>query len=201
MVYPNGLLDGYQDTWNGGACCPPASQLKTDDVGFLDQVVAALRRLDGVGDVYAVGFSNGAILAYAWACAWPGALAGIGIVAGAVMTDCAAPAPLTVVAVHGTADPSIPIAGGAGPDGSTFPALDASLAPFLAAADCQPDPAVVNAGAATIVTWTCTDGLTVVRDVVDGLDHAWPGAGTEAGITAGPRDATGFLWAHLRSPG
>src|ERR1700712_1160058 len=26
VAYPDGLLDGYGDTWNGGRCCPPASE-------------------------------------------------------------------------------------------------------------------------------------------------------------------------------
>ena len=79
IAYP----DGLDRTWNAGACCGPARDRGVDDVGFLDALVAALRRDDGVGDVYAVGFSNGAMMSYAWACARPGALAGIGPVAGA----------------------------------------------------------------------------------------------------------------------
>lgn len=198
VAYPEGLLDSLQDTWNGGKCCPPASQLHTDDVGFLDTVVAAVRQYDGVGaTVYAVGFSNGAVMAYAWACARPG-LAGLGIVAGAVMADCAHPAATTVIAVHGTADTSIPISGGTGPGNITFPSLAASLAPFESANGCPTSPGkIVRNGAATTSTWECRGGRQVVTDVVSGLGHAWPGAGAGSGTTTGPRDATGFLWSHL----
>ncbi|WP_170315606.1 alpha/beta hydrolase family esterase [Nakamurella deserti] len=198
VAYPNGLLDLFQDTWNGGACCPPASQLGTDDVGFLEALVDGLRRYDGVGGrVYAVGFSNGAVMAYAWACLRPGRLAGIGVVAGAVMTGCADPAPTDVVAVHGTADPSIPATGGPGPDGVAFPSVQSSLAPFRKASRCPEAADVTTDGTAAVTIWRCADGRRVVRALVDGGGHVWPGAGPTAGTGVGPSDATGFLWAQL----
>jgi len=193
VAYP----DGLDRTWNAGRCCGPARDRGVDDVGFLDTLVTTLRRTDAVGPVYAVGFSNGAMMSYAWACARPGALAGIGPVAGALTVDCPAPAPVTVVAVHGTRDERVPIGGGRGPSGVDFPALDASLAPFRTAAACPATGAVVDAAPARVDERAC-DGHAVVSDVVDDLPHVWPGAGPDAGRTDGPLDATGFLWAHLR---
>ena len=192
VAYP----DGLDRTWNAGACCGPARDRGVDDVAFLDALVAVMRRDDGVGDVYAVGFSNGAMMSYAWACARPGALAGIGPVAGALTVDCPAPAPLTVVAVHGNRDDRVPIEGGRGPSGVLFPSLDASLTPFRTAAGC-PAAAPTVEGPARVDARACA-GHAVVSDVVDGLTHVWPGAGRQAGRTDGPLDATGFLWAHLR---
>lgn len=193
VAYP----DGLDRTWNAGRCCGPARDRRVDDIGFLDTLVETLRRDDAVGPIYAVGFSNGAMMSYAWACARPGTLAGIGPVAGALTVDCPAPAPLTVVAVHGTRDERVPIRGGRGPSGVVFPALDASLAPFRTAAECPATGAVVDAAPARVDERAC-DGYAVVSDVVDRLPHVWPGAGPDAGRTDGPLDATGFLWAHLR---
>lgn len=202
VVYPEGLLDLYQDTWNGGACCPPASQLGTDDVGFLEALVSGLRRYDDIGtQIYAVGFSNGAVMAYAWACERPGRLTGIGVVAGAVMTGCTDPAAVDVVAVHGTADPSIPAGGGPGPDGSTFPTVDASLAPFRQAAGCAGPADITSDPTAEVTTWSCADGRHVVLAMMTGGGHSWPGAGPTAGTASDPGDATGFVWAQLRSAG
>jgi len=192
IAYP----DGLGRTWNAGACCGSARDRRVDDVGFLDALVAALRRDDGVGDVYAVGFSNGAMMSYAWACTRPGALAGIGPVAGALTVDCPAPAPLTVVAVHGTRDDRVPVDGGRGPSGVVFRSFDASLAPFRRAAACPATGTATDAAPAHVDVRACA-GYEVVSDVVDGLPHVWPGAGPEAGTTDGPLDATGFLWAHL----
>jgi polyhydroxybutyrate depolymerase len=197
VTYP----DGLDRTWNAGRCCGTARDRGVDDVAYLDALVASLRDNDGVGPVYAVGFSNGAMMSYAWACARPGALAGIGPVAGALLVDCPAPAPLTVVAVHGTADERVPVGGGPGPSGIPFPSLDGSLEPFRAAAGCPTDAAVSDATPARVATWPCTDGRTVAQDVIDGLPHTWPGAGPTAGTSDGPLDATGFLWAELHPKG
>ena len=197
VVYPDGLLDSFQDTWNAGRCCPPASELRTDDVGFLTTLSAALKTIDATGPVYAVGFSNGAMLAYAWACARPGSLAGVGIVAGSLTSDCPHPDPVSVVAVHGTADRDVPVNGGPGPGGTTFPGVAASLAPFLAVDGCQAPPTVTATSGAAVSTWACAGRRHVVRDLVTGLDHAWPGAGAAAGTSTGPLDATGFLWSQL----
>ena len=200
VVYPDGLLDSFQDTWNAGRCCPPASELRTDDVGFLITLSTALKTIDSTGPrVYAVGFSNGAMLAYAWACARPGSLAGLGVVAGSLTTNCPHPEPVSVVAVHGTADKSVPVNGGPAPDGATFPGVAASLTPFQASDGCPATPTVTSTSVAVVSSWACAGGRRVVRDLVTGLDHAWPGAGAAAGTGIGPLDATGFLWSQLRA--
>lgn len=194
VAYP----DGIGRTWNAGRCCGRASTSGVDDVGYLD----ALRRLLVASDhvdparVYAVGFSNGAMMAYTWACGRPGTLAGIGAVAGSLVTDCPRPAPVSVVAITGTADKSVPIEGRAD---HGWPGLDASLAPFLAADGCPPAPAVTTTGAVQTRAWTCADGRSVTRTVIGGLTHAWPGSATpSAGTTTNPGDATGFVWSRLR---
>jgi polyhydroxybutyrate depolymerase len=120
-------------------------------------------------------------------------------VAGAVLVPCPAPAPLTVVAVHGSADDRVPFGGGAGAGGAQYPTVDGSLTPFLSADECSPNPTLTDASPATVGTWTCASSH-VVRDIVDGGGHAWPGAGPDAGTTATPLDATGFLWARLTAP-
>jgi poly(3-hydroxybutyrate) depolymerase len=75
--------------------------------------------------------------------------------------------------------------------------VDGSLAPFLSADGCSPDPTLVEDPPARVGTWTCTTGHDVVRDVIADGGHGWPGAGPEAGTTDAPLDATGFLWARL----
>ncbi len=194
VAYP----DGLDRTWNAGACCGRSRDRGVDDVGFLDALAAALHRSDEVGPVHAVGFSNGAELAYAWACARRGTLAGVGAVGGALLVGCPDPAPVSVVAVHGTADTRVPMGGGRGPSGAFYPTLDASLAPFRTAAACPATPTALVDGRARVATWACAGGRTVVRDVVVGMGHSWPGSGADAGRSGGPLDATGFLWAHLR---
>ncbi|GAA3245204.1 hypothetical protein GCM10017691_52140 [Pseudonocardia petroleophila] len=130
VAYP----DGVDRSWNAGGCCGGAHERGVDDVARLDALVARMVAEDGVDPrrVYAVGFSNGAMMAYAWACG-SRTLAGIGVVGGARVAPCPDPGPVAVVAVHGDADASVRIGGGVGPRSATgydYPSLDESLAPF-----------------------------------------------------------------------
>ncbi len=208
VAYPNGL----HATWNVGNCCGQAQRNNVDDVGFLHALVAQLEKADGVDPkrVYAVGMSNGAMMTYTWACRDPGELAGIGPVAGTLGTACPEPHPITVVAIHGTADEHVPINGGVGPEGRTgvsYKSLTASIAPFLAADGCADSPTVSKAPPLTTSVWTCAGGQSVITRVVDGAGHQWPGKtppstaiadllGADPPSTA--FDATDFLWQHLR---
>ncbi|MCF7553222.1 PHB depolymerase family esterase [Pseudonocardia sp. WMMC193] len=171
-AYPQGL-DG---TWNAGGCCGSAVRNGVDDVGYLTALVADLVAQDGVDPhrVYAVGFSNGAMMSYTWACAG-GALAGIGPVAGALTGPCPRPAPVSVVALAGTADDRVRIEGR--PDRG-WASLDATLAPFVAGCDA---PVTRTA----ITSWACPGGRTVTREILDGQGHSWPDS------------ATAFLWERL----
>lgn len=195
VAYP----DALDSRWNAGRCCRERDMPDVDDVAFLHDMRAQLVVEDRVdpGRVYALGMSNGGMLSYTWACDRPGDLAGVGVVAAALVTGCPDPFPVTVVALHGTGDTVVPL------DGRVrgtrrLPPLDESLAPFLVADGCPPDPDVDRAGTATVSVWTCADGHSVVRAVITGAKHAWPHAGRVARHTPDdPRDASGFIWQHL----
>jgi polyhydroxybutyrate depolymerase len=205
VAYPNGL----NKYWNAGFCCGVPHARGVDDVGFLHQLVGLLVAQDGVDPhrVYAVGMSNGAMMAYGWACARPGDLAGIGPVAGALVAPCQPAAPMTVVAVHGTADRNVPLGGGVGPKSVShypYPSVAQSLAPFVAADRCAAAPRRTDQPPVQLSTWTCAGGRDVTLAVVTGLGHEWPGERPSGGMkwlnrqSAPPLDATSFLWQHLR---
>ncbi|GAA4538695.1 PHB depolymerase family esterase [Pseudonocardia xishanensis] len=170
VAYPQGV----GRTWNAGACCGRAASTGVDDVGYLSALVETLVGADGVDPrrVYAVGFSNGAMMSYTWACAG-GALAGIGPVAGAVTGPCPSPTPVTVVAVAGTADDRVPLQGR--PERG-WASLDATLAPFLTADACGTGSTATD-GDSTRTTWAC-GGRGVTREVLSGQGHAWPDTAT-----------------------
>ncbi|MDQ2708140.1 MAG: polyhydroxybutyrate depolymerase [Actinomycetota bacterium] len=208
VAYPSGT----GRTWNAGRCCGPASAHNVDDVDFLHRLVDQLVAQDGVDRhrVYAVGMSNGAMMAYAWACARPDDLAGIGPVAGARVADCAIPPTVNVVALHGTADGNVPILGGVGPHSITrvsYPTLATSIAPFLAGDRCTPAPKRNDQAPVHISTFNCVAGAGVTVAVVDGMGHEWPGARLadpirrliQQKVGPPPIDATAFLWSHLRT--
>lgn len=184
--------DGVQRSWNAGRCCGAARERGVDDVAYLDALVAQIGAEHGTDPrrVHAVGFSNGAMMGYAWACARPGRLAGIGAVGGALVADCPAPGPVTVVAVHGDADRSVPLGGGSGPQSATghaYPTLDESLAPFVGAGGCG-EPAAGDGAQVVVADRSCAAGHHVVRAVLPGGRHEWPRE----------PDVTALLWRHLQ---
>lgn len=89
-----------------------------DDVDYLVAVIddVGARLAIDAARVYAVGMSNGAVMAGRLACEHPERLAAIAQVAGTAATEIAAacrPAvPLPVLSIHGTADRFAPYAGG-----------------------------------------------------------------------------------------
>lgn len=206
VVYPQ----GSGKTWNAGNCCGPAHAKSVDDVAFLHRLVETLVEQDGVDRhrVYAVGMSNGAMMTYAWACARPDDLAGIGPVAGALVANCQPAPAMTVVAIHGTADRNVPINGGVGPRSVShynYPSLATSIGPFVAADGCAPAPKRTEKPPVQINSWSCASGNKLTLVVVNGMGHVWPGSQPVDAVKRvlrqppGPLDATTFLWTNLRS--
>jgi len=66
VVYPEGIgIFGLLQHWNAGHCCAKAADDGVDDVGFLAEVIATVRRKLSVdpGRTYMAGMSNGGMLA------------------------------------------------------------------------------------------------------------------------------------------
>jgi len=107
VVYPQGL----NNSWNAGYCCGSSSQQKVDDAGFIKAILVQLKSQLPVNDsrVYAIGVSNGGMLAYSLACDFPEDFAAIASIAGtSVVEGCNATRPVSVLEVHGSADEVIP---------------------------------------------------------------------------------------------
>ncbi|QKW35981.1 hypothetical protein HUT06_19670 [Actinomadura sp. NAK00032] len=114
VAYPEGFLG----TWNAGACCSFARWAGIDDMSFLDTLIGTLVK-QGVADprrVFMTGFSNGGGMAYRYACQRAERLAGIAVVSGALAIGCTPAKPVSVLAFHGTLDPSVPYTGGGNMD-------------------------------------------------------------------------------------
>jgi poly(3-hydroxybutyrate) depolymerase len=111
--------EGINGRWDAGTCCASTPQ---DDVGYLRTVVAdvAQRVLINPTRVYVVGFSNGGMMAWRAACEAPDLFVGAGVIAGALLVPCG-PTPVHVYHVHGTADTTVPLAGGRGFESRIFP--------------------------------------------------------------------------------
>ena len=53
-----------ENSWNAGGCCGAAAQQDVDDLGFLRAVVGWVAARADVSSNYAIGMSNGGMMAY-----------------------------------------------------------------------------------------------------------------------------------------
>lgn len=162
---------GAGGSWNAGGCCRPGSVVGTDDVAFLDEVIAlAQQRAPVDPDRIAVtGSSNGGMMALRYACERSDTIATAAVVAGPLMAPCSPSNGVSVLVLHGDRDGVVPPGGGPyGPLNVVFPDISASLEPFR------------------------STGSDVDLQVVAGAGHGWMTV-EEHGL-----DATQAVWEWVR---
>jgi poly(3-hydroxybutyrate) depolymerase len=157
IAYP----EGVQQSFNAGLCCGPAVPLEVDDVAFLSEVVADLK-LRGAGRVAVVGFSNGGMMAYRFACARPDLVDTVGVLSGTLeIPRC--DGRIKALALHGLKDTVVPYTG---------ERYSTRLRCFLR--DVRTIPAAAPGSSITIRTM---EGFphrwTIARDKVDATAEFW----------------------------
>lgn len=202
VAYPEAL----GRIWNGGFCCTNGRGDPGADVRFLDQVVtdvSSVRRIDE-RRVYAIGFSGGGMMAYRLACDLAGRFAGVGAIAASmVLDDCRPSRPVSVIAVHGTADEVVPYSGGRIQGGATRPAPPATaVVERWAELDGCPGTRTAEVrGPVTFATWSgCGEGRGVRLVTVEGGGHNWylPVYGPPNGALDATATITEFLGLRRR---
>ena len=181
-VYP----DGVKRAWNvnGGGCCGRPAQENIDDVGFISAVVANVAKNIGIdaSRVYATGMSNGGIMSYTLACNTT-LFAAIGPVAGTQLDPCRSPHPVSVMAVHGTADPNHPLRRRTG---SRFRPHqrpgDTGAECVVAQVDQCQAPTETTDGQVTTSTAGCAGGRGVALVTVADGGHHWPDFATATAV-------------------
>lgn len=190
VVMPN----GYQNSWNGGTCCGGASNERIDDVALFRAIFDEVKSHLNVdlGRVYATGLSNGAYMSYRLACGAADLFTAVAPGAGAIgtndigggtnpasdFTTCEPTKPVSILDMHGTADPLIP-----------YSLQAPSLAHFATKDQCgttaAPAGNLPNAGDTTCVSYAnCAGGVEVSGCSVQGGGHCWfgsPDCGTGGG--------------------
>ena len=226
-VYPygTGALPRRLLTWNSGtSCCGYAHDQQIDDVGFtialLDHI-AGLTNVD-MRRVYAIGHSNGAMMAYRLAAERADRIAAIVAVGGAMDLDAFAPSHrVAMMHIHSVDDPRALYGGGLGPPFPLTerrvqhrPVLD-GLARWRSHNGCADEMVVqeerrgeagtVNAGqTATHLGYrNCPPTAPVEHWRLTDAGHGWPGqprAGLREEIIGRPTtllDATTLAWSFL----
>lgn len=193
------FMQGYLNTWNEGAGHTPEEVAGIDDVAYATAVLNQIERRHRVDRtrIAAAGFSNGALMTQLLGCRIADRLTLIVPVAGplpvSVSPGCRPARPISVLAVHGTADQSIPYGGGPFPGvggGTTVLSAPASAARWAALDGCALTPQTTGAGTAIVLTTysRCRRRTAVALRSIQGGAHSW-----SAGIGA---TVAGFLARH-----
>ncbi len=178
VAYP----DGIDMSWADGRGASVPDRDGVDDVGFLAALIGQLSRDYGIapGRVFVTGMSAGAFMATRLACERADLVSAIAPVAGTLgaAMPCSPSRPVSVLQIHGTADPVVPYNGG--PMVGRGGASDVVSAPAMAerwrALDRCPGPLVPD-GTGEVVRMAatgCAQGTEVVLVRIDGGGHTWP---------------------------
>lgn len=153
LAYPTGVHWSF----NAGLCCGDAAADEVDDVGFLAQVVADLRGR-GASRIAVVGFSNGGMMAYRFACERPDLVDSVGVMSGTLeIPHC--DGPIRALAINGARDGTVPIKGAV---------YDRRLKCFLR------DVGTIAAAA---------PGSSVTQRILPAYGHRWTGRGDPVDAT------------------
>jgi len=184
VVYPEGLEQLGFRTWNAGDCCPSATLLGTNDIGFINALLEKLKAELSVNDkkVYATGFSNGGQLAYKLANRYPHKFAAVAAVAG-VLQDFPFDPERTVPIIHfhSYQDPTAPYNGGfsdAPLINFEFPSVEATLLMIANNYNCGRIKETVFSNPNTYDFFRysdCDDNVVIELYVSQDGGHTWPG--------------------------
>ena len=202
VAYP----EGTRREWNAGTCCGSAPSRNPDDVGYLTRVLDQVEADYSIDKtrVFVAGVSNGAMMAYRFACERAGRVTAVGSVAGAGVVDgCQPSRPVSVLEIHGTEDQLIPYEGG------KPSAVEAQNAPPYTSTPVMvrrwaeidrcpsPSPAKVT-GPVKTETWTgCANGSAVSLVSGQGGGHIWFADGL--GPANDALDATAAIWRFFQA--
>ena len=191
LILPDGTLDQDGNRfWNATDACCNFYGSEVDDAAYLAALVAEAQTYGGAGLVAAVGVSNGGFMAYRLACeGLPGLIAVVSVMGSSFNdpADCAAPAPVSVLQIHGDADAIVRYEGGlADGEGRQFadtPGASEVTRRWAERAGCDLDaredlePIEIDysaAGAETTVQRIqqgCAGGITVELWTMQGVGH------------------------------
>jgi polyhydroxybutyrate depolymerase len=193
LVYPA----GYGRSWDAGGCCGVAHRARVDDTAFIQAVVQqvlATQPDSATTDVYLIGFSNGARLAYQLACQAPGRWAGIGAVEAVPATTCPSTTPVPIVIVANPRDPFFNLTrAGTVVQGYHEVSVDDVVAEWRRLDGCVGSPSVRRLGITTAESWdTCQGQGEVTYALYGEPGHFWP---TELAAAPG---ASNLVWSLLR---
>lgn len=202
MIYPDGVQsDGILKvrTWNAGTCCEHAAEKNIDDVGFLNKMIDNVVKEFRIQPekIYAMGMSNGGMMAYRLACELSDKIAAIAPVACTMVTteQCSIQKAIPVIQFHSVLDQHVPINGGVGIIGMDFPAVKKGLETWAVRNGCFAEiPEITENKKYTTFQWgNCSSNSEIMLYVTQDGGHSWPGVKK---VRIGGDDPSGALNAN-----
>jgi polyhydroxybutyrate depolymerase len=221
IAYP----DGIENHWNDGRNLRQyrSQRENIDDVGFISDLIDTLDKALNIDStrVYAVGISNGGMMAQRLACELTDRIAAIGVIASAMTENlhsfCKPSRPIPVLLISGTEDPLVPFEGGeVGLFGKNYGAV-LSVAEtkefWVKNNGCFPHPQATyepdvdptdSTRVRKEVYRECSEDGEVVLYVIEGGGHTWP-SGQQylpekiIGRTCRDIDANTVLWDFFKN--
>jgi polyhydroxybutyrate depolymerase len=195
VVFPGGFSNfpgGRFASWNAGNCCGDARDRAVDDVGFVRALVKRLQASHAIDAhrIYAVGMSNGGMMAHRLGCEAADVFAAVASVAGTDNTRTCAPSrPIPVLHIHAKDDDHVLFEGGAGPASirdkskvTDFTSVPQTVARWVERDRCDAtttrtlQPAGDGGGAYCEAHQHCAGDAEVQLCVTATGGHSWPGA-------------------------
>ncbi|BCJ48323.1 esterase [Actinoplanes ianthinogenes] len=143
-AYPDGLVDSRgANFWNATDACCDFFHQQPDDSGYLSGLITTLEgtyRIDRAR-VYLIGHSNGGFMSFRMACEHADQVTAIVSLNAATWNDaarCRPSEPVSVLAIHGSADETIAFEGGLN-NGVAYPSADATVTQWRGYDGCGAD--------------------------------------------------------------
>ncbi|MEK6795894.1 MAG: PHB depolymerase family esterase [Spirochaetota bacterium] len=179
---------GNSAIWNDGSMRFHAGKDGVDDIAYVNAVIDELLSKFKADPkrICATGFSNGASMTFRTGLELSRRIAAIAPMSGALwITNAPIAEPISLLYIHGTADPMNPINGGvptsAGGikmgEGKAKPPVKDHIARWAALIECQPSPiSTESVNGVTTRKYAQGKGGTAIEWItIDDLGHTWPG--------------------------
>ena len=186
----NGAVYESASSWNAGNCCTNATTYEENDLLFASTVIDFVASQYSVDKsrVWAMGHSNGGMMAYRLACDLSEKITAIAVVTGALMDPTCSPTkPVSILHIHGNLDPTVPFHGGGKFE---TPSIFHSVQDMAYRNFCAGNPKESSDAIEERYTWVCSNGVETQLVNYQEQSHAWANGYTE--------EILRFLFAHPR---
>jgi len=167
---------GNDKSWNAGDCCGTAMDGQSNDLGYIDAMIAALKEEFHPGRVLVAGTSNGAMMAQRYGCEGTEDV-DVASISGSLFVDCEGAPPRNVIMINGLLDETVRYDGEPGGNGGLIdgiPVPDA-FAKWRQIDQCgEPSRADEDGGLVHVDSSECADGKRVELITIDDVKHSWP---------------------------